>query len=89
MFTLMMVVFLAACSEKTIHPEQENQRDIAAVSMQKDPAEIYIKPHVAEGLEEESFVIQSKTEREQFKRQLKNPIKVRFSSRQATDNPKN
>jgi len=88
-FTLMIVVFLLACSEKKTQLEQTNQRDIAALSMRKDPAEIYIKPHSDKGLEDEFFVIQSKTEQEQFKRQLKNPIKVRFSSRQITDNPKN
>jgi len=88
-FILVIVAFLSACSGKKIQPEQTNRRDIAAVLMQKDPAEIYIKPNSVKCLEKEFFVIQSKTEQEPLKRQLRNPIKVHFSSLQITDNPKN
>jgi hypothetical protein len=79
-FTLMIIVFFSACSEKKIHPIQTNQRDIAAVSIQKDSSEIYVKPYLIKGFEEEDcFVIQGKTKSNPLKRELKNPITVQFS----------
>ncbi len=45
LFAIAIIVFVSACSEKKIHPIQTNQRDIAAVSIEKDPAEISMKPY--------------------------------------------
>lgn len=85
-FTLLIVVLLSACSEKKINSVPLNQRDISAVNDQSDTAEIYIQPYSVEGLEEENFfAIQNKTAHKPLQRQLKNPLKVYFSTQQETD----
>lgn len=87
MFTLLILVFLSACSEKKINSVPLNQRDIAAVNDQGDTAEIYIQSYSIQGLEEEDFfAIQNKAEHKPLNRQLKNPLKVYFSNQQVTDN---
>lgn len=59
---------------------QINQRDIEAVSSQNKSSEIYVKPCLTRGFQDEdSFVIQGKTEKNPLKRELKNPLTVQFS----------
>lgn len=83
MFTLLIVVLLSACSEKKLPSNKTKHRDVAAVHIQKNMAEIYVLQYSTPGLEEEDFfAIKSKTDHSPLERQLKNPLKVFFSNQQ-------